>query len=541
MGMFDDLIPEASKAPGGGGMFDDLIPPPSSTAGDVAKSFGIGIPKGVMGLASLPGEASNLIGRGVNAAGNWLTGRNQSFEDYQAKRAAALGGADIAAPTGETVRKGVESVTGPLYEPKTTAGEYAQTVGEFLPAAIAGPGGVVRRAVTGAVIPGVTSEAAGQATKGTAAEPYARMAGAVVPGAIAAGAKGMVVSPKGGATRAAEVANLEAEGVRDLSAGAKTGSTPLQYLEQSLGDVTGAGTRKAERAQEQFTRAVLKRAGEDAPRATPEVIDRAFKRIGDKFDDLAANNTLHPDRAMGPQIRQSIDDYNGIVSPPNRAPVIANFEQEIAQVLGANNNAIPGVAYQSLRSRMEKVARTAPPEVADTVRGMKNALDQAMERHLQRTNSPDLGAWQQARREYRNILPIERAATAAGSDAATGLISPSSLRNAVVSQGRRGYARGTGDLARLARSGEAVMKQLPQSGTAPRAYMMSLPASVGAIAGGMASGNPLLTAGGVLGALGPPVGGRALMSRPVQNWLARQGPRNFTPAVGGAASLLDMQ
>ena len=98
------------------------------------------------------------------------------------------------------------------------------------------------------------------------------------------------------------------------------------------------------------------RAGEDAPRATPEVIDRAFKRIGDKFDDLAANNTLHPDRAMGPQIRQSIDDYNGIVSPPNRAPVIANFEQEIAQVLGANNNTIPGAAYQSLRSRMERVA-----------------------------------------------------------------------------------------------------------------------------------------------------------------------------------------
>jgi hypothetical protein len=351
--------PPAPKA--GGNYFDQYDPPaePPSTAADVAKSFGIGIPKGVMGLTALPGEVSNLIGRGVNAAGNWLTGKNMTAEEFAAKRAAALGGPDIAAPTGETVRKGVESVTGPLYEPKTKAGEYAQTVGEFVPAAMAGPGGVARRAITGAVIPGVTSEAAGQLTEGTAAEPYARIAGAVAPGALAAGAKGMLVSPKGGATRAAEVANLEAEGVRDLSAGAKTVSPPLQYLEQSLGDVTGAGTRKAERAQEQFTRAVLKRAGEDAPRATPEVIDRAFKRIGDKFDDLAARNTLHPDHAMGPQIRQSIDEYNGLVSAPNRAPVIANFEQEIAQVLGANNNTIPGAAYQSLRSRMEKVARTA--------------------------------------------------------------------------------------------------------------------------------------------------------------------------------------
>jgi len=229
------------------------------------------------------------------------------------------------------------------------------------------------------------------------------------------------------------------------------------------------------------------------------------------------------------------------VSPPNRAPVIGAFEQEIAQVLGANNNTIPGAAYQSLRSRMERVARTAPPEVADTVRGLRGALDHAMERHLQRSNSPDLGAWQQARREYRNILPIERAATAAGSDAATGLISPSSLRNAVVNQGRRGYARGTGDLARLARSGEAVMRQLPQSGTAPRAYMASLPASFGLMGTGLVTGNPMMTAAGAAAVAGPPIGGRALMSRPVQNWLARQGPRNFTPAISGAASLLDMQ
>jgi hypothetical protein len=339
------------------------------------------------------------------------------------------------------------------------------------------------------------------------------------------------VTPKGGAARAAEVANLEAEGVRDLTAGQRTGSTRLQYLEQSLGDITGAGSRQVERGQEQFTRAALRRAGEDAPRATPDVIDNAFARIGNQFDTLAARNTLHPDQAMGPQIRRSIDDYNGIVSPPNRAPVIGAFEQEIAQVLGANSNTIPGAAYQSLRSRMEAVARSAPHEVADTVRGMRNALDQAMERHLQRANSPDLGAWRIARREYRNLLPIERAATSAGSDAATGLISPSALRNAVVNQGRRGYARGTDDLGRLARSGEAVMRTLPNSGTAGRAYMASLPATLGMAGTGLVTGNPAMLGAGLAGALGPPIGGRTLMSRPVQNFLSRPQPFNYAPAL----------
>jgi hypothetical protein len=241
---------------------------------------------------------------------------------------------------------------------------------------------------------------------------------------------------------------------------------------------------------------------------------------------------------MGPQIRRAIDDYNGIVSPPNRAPIIAGFEQELAQTLARNNNTIPGAAYQSLRSRMDAVARNAPPEVADTLRGVKNALDHAMERHLQRTGSSDLGAWQQARREYRNLLPIERAATGPGSDTAAGLISPSALRNAVTNQSRRGYARGTGDLSRLARSGEAVMKTLPQSGTAPRSYMANLVGAggLGAVGTGVATGNPLLLAGGLATVLGPPAAGAALMSRPVQNFLSRPQPQNYGPA----ASLLGM-
>jgi len=542
MANFFDQFDEKPAASKGGNFFDQFDPPDEpGVAEDVAKSAAIGVPKGIMKLAGTAGDVRDMMASGASSLASQF-GYDVSPETIS-KYARRVPLPLLQGPTSKEIRDTVEGATGPLYEPKTTAGEVAQTVGEFAPAAMAGPGGVVRRLITGAVVPGVTSETAGQLTKGTEAEPWARLIGAVAPGTLAAGAKGLVVSPRGGQARAAEVANLEAEGVRDLTAGQRTGSTPLQYLEQSLGDVTGAGTRKIERAQEQFTKAALRRAGEDAPRATADVIDGAFKRIGKQFDDVAARNVLHPDAAMGPQLRQAIDEYNGIVGPSNRAPIIQAYEQEIGHVLGMNKNTIPGEAYQSLRSRMERTARTAPSEVADAVRGMKNALDKAMERHLQRTNSPDLGAWQIARREYRNILPIERAVTGQGSDAALGLISPSALKSAVVNQGRRGYARGTNDLGRLARSGEAVMRPFPQSGTAPRSYMSSLVGAggLGAIGTGIATANPLLLGAGLATVAGPPLASRALMSRPVQNWLARQGPRNYTPAVSSAASLFDMQ
>jgi len=523
-GPWDKFAPPERPA----GPWDKFAPDDEpGVAEDVAKSAAIGLPKGVMKLAGTAGDLRDLAARGGSALAEQF-GYDVSPETIS-KYARRVPLPLLQGPTSSEIRSTVEKATGPLYEPKTVPGQYAQTVTEMVPAALGGPGGWARRLIQGAVVPGIGSEAAGQFTEGTAAEPYARMIGAVGPQAAALGARGLLVSPRGGAVKPADVALLEREGVRDISAGQKTGSTPLQYLEQSLGDVTGAGTRMTERGKEQFTQAVLRRAGIDAERATPEVIDDAFKRIGNQFDRLAANNTLHPDQAMGPQIRQAVDHYNGNVSPPNRAPVIRGFQEEIAQALGANNGVIPGPAYASLRSRMEAAARSAPAEVADTLRGVKNALDHAMERHLERIGSSDLGAWQQVRREYRNILPIERAVTGGGG--AEGLISPSALRAAMVNQSRRGYARGTGDLSRLAKAGENVMKPLPQSGTAPRAYMMSLPASVGAIGGGVMTGNPLLLGGGLLGALGPPIGGRALMSRPVQNFFANPRPFNYAPVI----------
>lgn len=65
----------------------------------------------------------------------------------------------------------------PLYKPQTRAGGYSRAIGQFAPAALT-PGSAARRTAN-VIVPAVASEGAGQATEGTALEPYARIAGAL--------------------------------------------------------------------------------------------------------------------------------------------------------------------------------------------------------------------------------------------------------------------------------------------------------------------------------------------------------------------------
>lgn len=157
------------------------------TAMDAVKSAGTGIVEGAVSVASLPRDAGQWLGEQAT----WGIGRlmGQSNEDIaaqQAKAAQAMDATGTAAPNYQQVMGAVEGVTGPLYQPKGTVGEYARTTGQFAAGALAGPGGIARKAAM-TVAPGVASEAAGQATEGTALEPYARIAGGLAGGIASAG------------------------------------------------------------------------------------------------------------------------------------------------------------------------------------------------------------------------------------------------------------------------------------------------------------------------------------------------------------------
>ena len=147
---------------------------PASAAGpqvgygeDIAKGAAGGLGRGATGLAGALGDVSEYGARGLDWATRKVGGAlGYDIAPRQAPQEPSYGSA--------AARRNLESVTGPLYEPQTLPGQYASTIGEFAPVAlIPGGGGIAARAFN-TIVPAITSETAGQITKGTAAEPWAR-------------------------------------------------------------------------------------------------------------------------------------------------------------------------------------------------------------------------------------------------------------------------------------------------------------------------------------------------------------------------------
>lgn len=481
-----------------------------SVAADVAKSGGIGVVKGGLGLAGLPGDLGALIGKGAEKLG--IPEDVRSAVSTGAKAVPIIG--SLTGPTSRDLRGGLEKVTGPLYEPKTTAGEYAQTGGEFLPGVIGGGASIPVKLATRVAAPALASETAGQATKGTAAEPYARIAAALVAGPAAARAITPMPMAPG---RQAMVDTLLAEGVTP-TAGQRTGSKALQYAESSLGDFPGAGgraTAATEAAGQQFTGAALRRIGMHEPPTRPN-LDARVQEISDTFRDLSARNTLSYDRQFVTDIQDTVRRYDRKL-PSQQREVFHNYIQDLQQFPGR----VPGEIYQVTRSDLSRQAhalRHSDPTLSDALRGVRNALDNAMGRSI---SPADREAWQEARRHWGNWRTLE--GPSKNTDATGNIsITPLGLQQAAATRDRGAFARGQGDFAELAQAGAPIMKPLPQSGTTPRAIASGLLSSIGAAAGAGGGGLPGAIGGAAAGMAVPAAVGRALMSRPAQAYLRNQ-------------------
>jgi len=128
-----------------------------SSVGGTAKALGVGVAKGTIGLVGLPGD---LYHAGLRALGDTLTPESNYGSD--------------------AIQRGIEGYTGKFYQPKGGIERGAETIGEFAPAVIGGPESIGVKLATRVAAPALASEAAGALTQGTAAEPYARAAGAIV-------------------------------------------------------------------------------------------------------------------------------------------------------------------------------------------------------------------------------------------------------------------------------------------------------------------------------------------------------------------------
>lgn len=137
---------------------------PGERLGQLIRGAGAATARGIADVPALPANLLQLAAAGYEK----LTG---------AEEPSAVSRALEALPDTREMLAAVP-VIGPesQYVAPGTAGEYISTIGEFAGGAglSAGPKAMIKYGA----VPGAASEAAGQATEGTAAEPYARMAGA---------------------------------------------------------------------------------------------------------------------------------------------------------------------------------------------------------------------------------------------------------------------------------------------------------------------------------------------------------------------------
>jgi hypothetical protein len=295
---------------------------------------------------------------------------------------------------------------------------------------------------------------------------------------------------------------LQSEGVTSLTAGQRTGNKALQYMEDGLGNAPGSGNKAARitrEGQEQFTEAAMRRTGA-GPDAQPEVLKANHARLGKEFDDLSARNTMRPDNQFIADLTDSVKVYRNVPDSQQRAMVQGYIDDIVPHV---NAGGMSGVEYQKMRSRMSAQShrlRESDPDLSNALKGMRDALDNAMGRSIA---PADQKAWQTARQQYGAQKDISKAASRAGEATQEGQITPANLRNVAATNNRDAFARGEGQFSELGRAGAGVMNPLPNSGTAQRYNVLSLANQ--------------MTLGAVPAALG-----RALMSGPAQKYLGNQ-------------------
>lgn len=532
-----------SSAGGGGGVGPNtpvtpLAPAPLGVMGtieDVAKSGLSGIARGGAAIADAPRAIADLYGAGIEGL---MTKTGLASPEFAAQVREGMSSSVPMLPTGMAGdAMSVMTGGGSEYKGKTTAGEYAGTIGEFLPGAALTGGLNPANLLKFGVLPATASEAAGQATEGTKFEPWARLVASMV-APMAVGAVETGIRAASGLPRAAaDPERLKLAKVLDdfgvpITAGQRTGADGLRKIEAA----TTLGAEMAGQQADDFTAAALKAVGADGNRATPEVMKATADRIGAVFDDVMQGIDITPDPATVTASAKAIATYKDLAPKATAVPLIGAVHQRLVSAL-RGGQPIPAETLATWRSGLSKLTASADAATRTAAVEMLDAVDNAMAASLTAAGrTGDIARLTEARGQWRNMLAIEGAAAKAGEDAALGIISPARLAAELTRQGKTAWARGTrGDLADLSRAGVGVMSPLPTVSAGgvrsieglSRLGSMSMGGALGA-----SMGSPGLTA--ILGGLGyvAPGAMNYLRAGPLQGLISNM-------ATGQGAKVLD--
>jgi hypothetical protein len=265
-----------------------------NTLTDVAKQLASGVAETPENLLATPARISNLAQRGIN----WAV--HQVAPDSAMDKA----GQDVVSrdeALSNSIYNALPAPSKYLPQPETTAGQYARTVGNMLPTAALGTGSVLMRLIGQGVIPGLASEAAGQATQGTEYETPARIAAALL--TSRSGPKAALPTSEDVAAQASKnfddfrsapvtikpdvVENAVKNAKNDLTAKGLSQSPAYSMGDQYLGNTTPVSLN-----QLQETRSILGKAANRTDTPEGYAALQVKNHIDNLFDSLQPSDTV---------------------------------------------------------------------------------------------------------------------------------------------------------------------------------------------------------------------------------------------------------
>lgn len=328
-----------------------------------------------------------------------------------------------------------------------------------------------------------------------------------------------VLSP----TASKQAAVLAREGI-ELTPGQATGSQVARVTENLLEAIPGgAGSPRMGKQAEQYTSAVLKRAGIDATSAEADVLNNNLARLQQNFDDISSRHAIFFDKTFDNTVNKIENKFTKGISPEERG-----FVQEYIQDLnGLRNRVLTGSDYQKFRSEVTETLQDYKdkPKVAKVLREIRDAVDTQAEKSIKRVSPKDWELWQKTNREYAVQKTIMRALSAQGPDAASGILTPANMRAANrMTGGREAQVRELGALGELTNAAAAILS--PQGGqTASRSFVSRAIGTGGLLGVGALGGYTTSELGPYYGAasVAAPIAAGALYFSPIgQRYLRNQ-------------------
>jgi hypothetical protein len=419
--------------------FEQSRSPGVGQSDDILKSAAGGVVRGAAGLAGLPALAADYLTRGSDYLAQKLTG--QSDDDYRAqeqrRKDSRLFPGALEAMQPQGIQRQIEKVTGPAYVPTTRAGKFASAATEFgVGGAVGNPANIARNIVAYGVVPGLLSEAGGQAFEGSAAETPARIAGAVaggIGGALATrgGTAGnMIRGAVEGATpqqldaaeqlfqRAAQAGTpiSRAEAIQAVTNGS-TRIGDLQHTVEGMGGMKDFYSQRPAQNEAAARRAfdTLSPPSQNPSQIGPQAGQAAESVVGDVTQ--AINRRTRPlyqaaeGQRVGPQVQQALvadplyaQTLQEVRSNPALNRTIERLPDDSVGVIDlvqrrmreqADNARLPGQANTSnLAAANFEDARNVPLAAADTVTGSRAGTG---------ANPPVAGSYEAARATQQQL------------------------------------------------------------------------------------------------------------------------------------------